>query len=100
MVTLIAILFPLVLTVNSAFAAEDSAGVEFFEVKVRPVLVTGCFKCTSAEAAKAGKLKGELLLDTRDGVKKGGENGAIIVPGKPAESRLIQAIKYTNDDLK
>jgi hypothetical protein len=100
MVRFTAILFPLVLTLNSALAADDTAGVEFFEAKVRPVLTNHCYKCHSADAMKAGKLKGELLLDTRDGVKKGGENGVVIVPGKPAESRLIQAIKYTDDNLK
>ena len=45
--------------------------IAFFEKKIRPVLVDQCYKCHSAEAEK---LKGELLLDTRDGVRKGGEN--------------------------
>src|SRR5437763_8018692 len=72
----------------------------FFEKKVRPVLVDNCYKCHSAEAQKAGKLKGDLLLDTRAGVLKGGENGPAVVPGKPDESRLIKAVRYVDDDLK
>ena len=60
--------------------------IAFFEKKIRPVLVEQCYKCHSAEAEK---IKGELVLDTRDGVRKGGENGAIIVPGNPERSLLI-----------
>ena len=59
------------------------------------MLVDNCYKCHSADAQKAGKLKGELLLDTRDGLLKGGENGPALVPGKPDESRLIKAVRYT-----
>src|SRR5205085_7271600 len=64
---------------------------EFFEKKVRPGLVQHCYQCHSAEAKK---LKGGLHLDTRDGVRKGGETGPAIVPGKPADSLLIQALRY------
>ena len=78
----------------------DPAGVQFFENKVRPVLVDNCYKCHSAKAQQAKKLKGELLLDTHDGLLKGGENGRPLVPGKPDESRLIMAVRYTDDDLK
>jgi hypothetical protein len=81
-------------------APPDPAVAQFFEAKVRPVLVDKCYKCHSSEAQKAGKLKGELLLDTRGGLLKGGENGPVIVPGKVDESRLIKAIRYTDDDLK
>lgn len=69
--------------------------IAFFEKKIRPVLVDQCFKCHSAEAEK---LKGELLLDTRAGVRKGGENGAIIVPGNVERSPLIQALRHKNPD--
>src|SRR5262245_31554624 len=64
-------------------------GVEFFEKKVRPVLVKHCYSCHSADATK---LKGELRLDTRAGVLKGGASGPAIVPGEPAKSLLIKAI--------
>jgi hypothetical protein len=83
-----------------ADAAPDPAGVQFFEAKIRPVFVGHCYKCHSAAAVAAGKLKGELLLDSRNGLLRGGKNGPEIVPGKPGESRLIEAVKYTNDDLQ
>src|SRR6476620_10049362 len=64
-------------------------GVEFFEKKVRPVLVKYCYSCHSANAKK---LKGDLRLDTRAGVQRGGATGPVIVPGKPKDSLLIKAI--------
>src|SRR5688500_12429525 len=71
----------------------DPAGAEFFERKVRPVLVEHCFKCHSADAEKTKKLRGGLRLDTRDGVRTGGDSGPALVPGKPGESLLVKAIK-------
>lgn len=66
-------------------------GIEFFERKVRPVLVKHCYSCHSADAKK---LKGELRLDTREGVLRGGASGPVVVPGKPAESLLIKSINH------
>jgi hypothetical protein len=67
----------------------------FFEKKIRPVLTDNCYKCHSAEAEK---LKGELLLDTRDGLRKGGTTGPSIVPGNPDRSTLIKALHGKNPD--
>jgi hypothetical protein len=69
----------------------------FFEAKIRPVLVTKCYSCHSA---KAKEVEDELLLDTPQGVRKGGVDGAIIVPGNPDKSLLIQALRYTNKDIQ
>jgi hypothetical protein len=77
--------------------AADSAGVEFFENKIRPVLVDRCYECHSAQSEK---LKGGLRLDTRNGWEKGGASGPAIAPGKPAESLLIQVLKGTAHDVK
>ncbi|MFO1041728.1 MAG: PSD1 and planctomycete cytochrome C domain-containing protein [Planctomycetaceae bacterium] len=66
---------------------------EFFEKKIRPVLVTHCYECHSAEAVTRGKLKGMLTVDTREGLRKGGDNGPAIVPGKPGESLLLKALR-------
>ena len=74
-------------------APED---VAFFDAKVRPVLVDRCFDCHSHEK----KIKGGLVLDSRSGWEKGGETGPAIVPGKPDESLLIQAIRHTDQDLR
>lgn len=71
-------------------------GVAFFEKKVRPLLIERCFECHSAEK----KIKGGLRLDSRDGWAKGGDAGPAIVPGKPEESPLIEAIRYHNLDLQ
>src|SRR4051812_29398234 len=77
-----------------ALPAAADPGTDFFEKKIRPALAEHCLKCHSAEAAKAKKLKGGLLLDSRDGLRKGGDSGPAVVPGKPADSLLVKALKY------
>jgi hypothetical protein len=69
--------------------------VEFFEKKIRPVLVAQCYKCHSSQSAK---VKGGLLLDTREGLRTGGDSGPAIVPGDPEASRLLKALRY--EDLE
>ena len=64
--------------------------LEFFEKNIRPVLVEHCYECHSEEK---GKSKGELTLDTREGIRAGGDRGPAVVPGKPDESILINAIR-------
>ncbi|MBI3853901.1 MAG: PSD1 domain-containing protein [Verrucomicrobia bacterium] len=75
----------------------DAVGVEFFEKKIRPLLVDHCYKCHSAESEK---IKGGLRLDTRDNLLKGGDTGPSIVPGDPEKSLLIKAVRYTDKDLQ
>jgi hypothetical protein len=53
----------------------------FFEKRIRPVLIDNCYGCHSTEAQTAGKLKGGLLLDTREGIRRGGDTAAAVVPG-------------------
>jgi hypothetical protein len=77
--------------------AYGQDGVDFFERKIRPVLVQECYSCHSAEAKKH---KGGLLLDTKRGVLDGGDTGPAIVAGKPNESLLIKAIRYSDPDLR
>jgi hypothetical protein len=82
----------------TALAAQDQrAGHEFFERKVRPVLVEHCYKCHSVEA---DKVKGGLLLDSREALLKGGDSGPVLVPGDPDQSRLIVAVRHTDPDLQ
>ena len=79
---------------GSARAAEpDPKAIEFFESKIRPVLVKHCYSCHSADAQDKKKLKAGLRLDSRDGVLKGGESGPALVPGDPKKSLLIKALK-------
>lgn len=72
-------------------------GIAFFEKRVRPILVEHCYSCHSA--TPGAKVRGELRLDTREGVLKGGSSGPAIVPGHPEKSLLIKAIRHT-DELK
>jgi len=79
------------LVASRAAAAPDDAGIAFFEKKIRPVLVEHCYGCHSAKAKipQAG-----LLLDSRDGLRKGGDRGPAIVPGDPDKSLLIKVVRY------
>lgn len=62
----------------------------FFEKKIRPVLVAKCYECHSAESKK---VKGELLLDTREGIRMGGATGHGITPRDLKDSLVIKAIR-------
>jgi len=74
---------------------EASSGVAFFESRIQPVLVRHCYKCHSVEAEE---LQAGLFLDSREGLRQGGDSGPIIEGNRPADSPLIQALRY--DDLK
>jgi hypothetical protein len=91
---LLGLLFPAPLRSQEA---PDPEGLEFFEKKIRPVLVDRCYSCHSAQAQK---LKGGLLLDTRSGIRKGGETGPAVVPGDLEKSLLVKALRYDDPDLK
>jgi hypothetical protein len=87
-------------TILPTAAAEESAeaagGVEFFEKRIRPVLVEHCYKCHSADAEK---LQANLLLDSRDSARKGGETGPAVVPGEPDASLLLKALRYEDFEM-
>jgi hypothetical protein len=83
-------------------AAAPEVGItpeqeQFFEAKIRPVLATHCGKC---HASTAEKLRGGLRLDSREGLRLGGDSGPAIVPGRPDESLLVRAIRYGDEDLR
>ena len=81
---------------TSSLAAADlkPADVEFFEAKIRPVLVAECYECHDAK-----KQKGDLRLDYRDGLLKGGEEGPAIVPGDAKKSILLQSMDHSHETL-
>jgi hypothetical protein len=81
----------ILLLAGFAAAAEHT---DFFEAKIRPLLVDNCYKCHSVEAEK---LKGGLLLDSKWGWEKGGDSGQVIIPGKPDESMLMGAVEHHPD---
>ncbi len=68
----------------------------FFEKKIRPVLVDHCYKCHSE---KAEEVEGGLLLDTREGIRKGGDTGRAVVPNRISESLLMNAIKHGDFEM-
>jgi len=67
----------------------DAERAAHFESKIRPVFATTCIKCHGPD-----KQEGELRLDTKASLLKGGESGEVIVAGKPDESLLLSALKY------
>src|SRR5438045_3255346 len=83
-----------ILCVSGFAQAPDAA---FFETRIRPVLTTKCYGCHST---KLPAPMGGLVLDTKAGLLKGGATGPAIVPGKPAESRLLKAIRYADPSLQ
>ncbi|MEJ7616693.1 MAG: PSD1 and planctomycete cytochrome C domain-containing protein [Pyrinomonadaceae bacterium] len=77
---------------HAAIQAIDES--EFFETRVRPVLANNCYSCHAASAS------GGLKLDARRSVLEGGSRGPAIVPGKPEDSLLMQAVAHTHDSLR
>jgi hypothetical protein len=80
-----------------AMKEPSPEGIEFFEKRIRPLLTQKCYACHSSQSKK---LRGELLLDSRAAVLKGGASGPAIVPGSPEESLLILAVRGTDEELK
>lgn len=77
------------LSVNAADMTVEQRS--FFESKIRPVLVQQCYECHSQEAKKLG---GKLLLDAPSEMIAGGESGPAMIPGKPDDSLIVQALRY------
>lgn len=87
----------LFVTAHPCGASEpNSAGLDFFEAKIRPVFVAHCQECHSSTSASP---KGGLQLDHRDGVLKGGDSGPAIFTDKPEESVLLKALKYDGFEM-
>lgn len=76
-----------------AMVSATAHGSEFFEKKIRPVLVQHCYECHNS----LGKKKGDLALDYKAALRAGGESGKVIAPGKPEKSILIWSLRHEND---
>jgi len=85
----------LYLPLHAAEPKLTAKQLEFFETRIRPVLVKSCYECHSA---KSSKVKGGLLLDTRAGIEAGGDSGEAVVPGDPEKSLIISALRH--EDFK
>ena len=79
-----------------SFPRFDAASLDFFEKKIRPLLIDNCFTCHSADTNSHGGLR----VDDRNGLLFGGDSGAAVVPGHPEESLLIRAVSYADEDLQ
>ena len=92
----LAVVALLAATVGGIADAASLTGREraFFENRIRPVLVTRCYECHSADSKKLG---GKLRLDTRDSILKGGESGPAIRPGDPNASLLMDSLHWRDD---
>ena len=85
-----------VVSIARAADAPTSAGVAYFEKHIRPLLIENCYSCHSRDK----KQKGNLVLDSRAGWVKGGDQGPVVVPGNAKASLLIRAVRYTDPELK
>ena len=93
----IALVFALQAGIASAAVTADDSQIAFFEKTIRPILIKRCYECHSVES---GKSKGGLLIDSRDGLLKGGDNGPALVAGDPDKSRIIESVRYHNQDMQ
>ncbi len=98
---LLAFAFATVFDSGAAFALIDETGipseqVEFFEKRVRPVLIERCFECHSSDARE---VQAGLLVESRKALLAGGESGPAIVPGEPDKSLLIKSIRYESFEM-
>ena len=67
---------------------------DLFEIHVRPLLVAHCIRCHGDE-----KQESELRLTSLEEILKGGESGPAIVPGKPNDSLLLEALRYESLEM-
>ena len=71
--------------------------LDFFESKIRPLLIEHCYECHSHES---GESEGELFLDSAAGMRKGGISGATFKPGSPDKSLLMRSVLYKDRNLQ
>ncbi len=84
---------PPVVRAAAAPSPDDPAAIQFFEKKIRPLLVDNCYTCHSANT----NAKGNLRVDDRNGLLSGGDKGAAIVPGEPDKSLLLKAVNQAGE---
>ncbi len=80
---------------SAAVAFDSPANVEFFEARIRPLLIDHCYDCHGPDQASGG-----LRLDLKSGWERGGEGGPAVVPGDPLASLLIRAVSYEDRELQ
>lgn len=89
--TLLALLA--IVALGSDLARADE-GLDFFERRIRPVLVKHCYECHSA---KSETIQGGLRLDSSTTILAGGDSGPMITKGQPGDSLLMAAVSYSGE---
>ncbi len=84
-----------IVILGSTLRAQEPT--DFFESKIRPLLVAKCYECHSVETKKH---KGGLQVDTKEALLKGGETGPALVAGDPGKSLIMGAVRWTDKDLQ
>jgi cytochrome c len=74
---------------RAVHAQDDAASPAFYTERVKPIFQANCFRCHGGMNRRGG-----LSFDTRAGLMKGGHHGPAVVPGDPANSRLIRLIRH------
>jgi len=80
---------------SSVWGQTSASDREFFEQKVRPLLVEHCYQCHSVESKKT---KGGLRIDSHESILKGGDTGPLLIPGDPEKSLIFKAVQYQNNE--
>ena len=88
-------LWTALLALSLAPTIQAADGVESFEKRIRPLLADRCYECHGEK-----KQKGGLRLDSAAALRKGGDSGPALVPGRPEESLMIKAISWSDPDLQ
>ena len=97
-----ALLFTFALSASAFGASEATEAERLFTLKVKPLLSEKCFGCHGIDP-KTGKekFKGKLDLRSRAAMLKGGESiDDLLVPGSSAESFIMTAIKWEDEDYE
>ena len=90
-IAVVAVQVAMAVTCNAEDQKLTAEHAEFFESKIRPILVEHCYQCHSSDAEE---IEGGLVLDSKWGWETGGDSGPAIIPGNLDESFLIDAVRY------
>jgi hypothetical protein len=93
--------FAFLCVIASVDVAAAGEGEDLFEKVVRPYLIERCYECHGTHAVHGvhGTREHDLSLDWAGGMREGGFSGPAVVPGKPAESMIMAALRHENDLL-
>lgn len=76
--------------------AAAAASTDWFEKRIRPVLVKHCYECHSSGS---DLIQGGLRVDARRPLRRGGDSGPAVVPGQPGKSLLLAALRYESLEM-